>query len=79
MSGVSRPPWPGPFPRIEHHDELPNPVFFHECTDDRARRTVLPLGPDGWQWHQDGSLTPSIRCLECDAHGWWTAEGWREA
>lgn len=81
---------PKPLPRVERDPDDDHPVFFHECTapwlreDSPSRRlgAKLPLGPDGWQWQADGSLTPSIQCLEgCGTHGFWDGpeRGWRPA
>lgn len=69
-----------PLPRVERDPDDDHPVFFHQCTDKHTLTNrlggKLPLGPDGWQWQADGSLTPSIHCLECGCHGWATANGW---
>ena len=79
---------PKPLPRVERDPDDDHPVFFHHCTapwlrDDSPSRRLggkLPLGPDGWQWQADGSLTPSIQCLECGCHGFWRGEqGWTSA
>jgi hypothetical protein len=73
-----------PLPRVERDSDDNHPVFFHACTGLHAGWEdiggKLPLGADGWQWRPDGSLTPSIRCLECGTHGFWDgpAKGWRE-
>jgi hypothetical protein len=74
-----------PLPRVEHDPDDDHPLFFHLCTapwlTDAAEFAriggKLPIGPDGWQWQPDGSLTPSIKCLECGCHGFWRgAAGW---
>jgi hypothetical protein len=76
----------GPLPRVERDPEDDHPLFFHACTGVHAGwenfGAKLPLGPDGWQWQADGSLTPSIQCLEgCGTHGFWDGpeRGWRPA
>lgn len=71
-----------PFPRVERDPVDDHPVFFHHCNRDPKWDRFggkLPLGPDGWQWQQDGSLRPSIECLECGTHGFWDGpeRGWR--
>ena len=70
----------GNLPRVERDPDDNHPVFFHRCKDrDPEFERIggkLPLGPDGWQWQPDGSLVPSINCLECGTHGFWTANGW---
>ncbi len=77
-----------PLPRVERDPDDGHPVFFHRCTapwlDDSSEFSriggKLPLGPDGWQWQPDGSLTPSIECLECGTHGFWRVDaGWVSA
>lgn len=74
-----------PLPRVERNPDDDHPVFFHRCTDTHTLSADiggnLPLGPDGWQWQADGSLTPSIECLECGTHGFWDGpeRGWRPA
>jgi hypothetical protein len=73
-----------PLPRVERDPEDDHPLFFHACTGVHADWEnfggKLPLGPDGWQWQADGSLSPSIECLECGCHGFWRGEqGWVSA
>lgn len=73
-----------PLPRVERDPDDGRPVFFHHCMDERDPEFdriggKLPLGPDGWQWQADGSLSPSIECQRCGTHGWHTAAGWRSA
>jgi hypothetical protein len=75
-----------PLPRVERDPDDDHPLFFHECTGVHAGWSdiggKLPLGPDGWQWQEDGSLRPSIQCLEgCGTHGFWDGpeRGWRPA
>lgn len=74
---------PKPLPRVERDPEDDHPVFYHSCTGIHAGWEdfggKLPLGPNGWQWQPDGSLRPSIECLECLCHGFWDGpeNGWR--
>lgn len=61
--------------RVER-DEDGHPVWVHYCSAtspafDPVARVTLPLGPQGWEWTDDGGLTPSIRCVNCGAHGFW--------
>ena len=66
-------------PRVERDPVDDHPVFFHPCTGIHAGWEdiggKLPLGPAGWEWQADGSLSPSIECLECGTHGFWRAPG----
>jgi hypothetical protein len=71
-------------PRVER-TEHGTPLFVHACAytdpDDgsRVRRTGLPLSREsGWWWEDDNTLKPSIHCLSCHTHGWWTAGAWEE-
>jgi len=61
--------------RVER-DEDGHPVWVHYCSAtspgfDPVARVTLPLGPQGWEWTEDGGLTPSILCHGCGAHGFW--------
>ena len=65
-------------PRVERSDDG-HPVFIHNCNGTVTRET-LPLGPNGWQWAEDGALAPSINCQTCRTHGFWagpTEPEWR--
>lgn len=62
-------------PRVDR-DEDGRPVWVHWCTDgapdfDGEIHITLPLGPTGWEWTQDGGLTPSVLCRNCGVHGFW--------
>lgn len=53
----------------------------HKCTrpsDWPTAKAKLPLGPDGWTLVSTDPLTvtPSIRCVECDTHGFITDGRW---
>jgi hypothetical protein len=58
-------------------------LWFHACVDPEFDDigAKLPVGPNGWQWTEDGGLTPSIWCHGCDTHGFWDGptKGWRPA
>lgn len=70
-------------PRVEHCPDDPDHfLWFHACTEIHRKFDhvggKLPLGPSRWQWQEDGSLRPSIKCLECQTHGFWDGPGgWR--
>jgi hypothetical protein len=63
--------------------------WFHDCWDylgengarrDRETETLLPLGPNGWQYcPASNSVTPSILCYRCGTHGFWTVGRWHPA
>lgn len=62
-------------PRVER-DEDGHPVWVHTCSAappefDPIGRVTLPLGPQGWEWTENGGLTPSILCHNCGVHGFW--------
>lgn len=76
-------------PRCEYVDE-DHFRFIHDCLEfaglgqmpvvatDRGR--LLPLGESGWVWTSDKkSLLPSIQCLRCGTHGFWTDGEWVKA
>jgi hypothetical protein len=48
-----------------------HPVWIHQCRPDHVSVAVLPLGAAGWEWTEDGGLTPSFLCRECGTHGFW--------
>lgn len=65
--------------RVERDDDG-HPVWVHTCDYGPGAlpeyrftepRIVLPLGPAGWSWTDDGGLTPSILCGNCGTHGFW--------
>lgn len=63
-------------PRVER-DDSDHPVFIHACGDVPVRRTILPLSREtGWWWEDENTLKPSIHCLTCGTHGWWTDGRW---
>jgi hypothetical protein len=70
----------GRLPRVERREDG-SALFFHECADPEFNDypSILPTGPNGWQWTKDGGLTPSIHCHRCGTHGFWDGDtkGWR--
>lgn len=62
-------------PRVERSDSG-HPIWIHFCSAttpefDPVARVTLPLGSTGWEWTDDGGLTPSILCMNCGVHGFW--------
>jgi hypothetical protein len=59
-------------PRVERTEEG-GALWFHECRDVswNSIGAALPVGDNGWQWTEDGGLTPSILCHNCGTHGFW--------
>lgn len=55
-------------------------LFTHVCERGELFTSRLPtFGPGGWWWESE-NLRPSIKCLNCGAHGWWDGSaGWRRA
>jgi hypothetical protein len=65
---------PSPNQTVEWEDS--RPIWVHTCAD-RVERITLPLGSR--RWHGDeatDTVTPSLSCNECGAHGWWTHGDW---
>lgn len=70
-------------PRVERRDDG-YALWFHECADVSFNEigAALPTGGNGWQWTENGGLTPSILCHSCGTHGFWVGgehPQWRPA
>ncbi|EKT83035.1 hypothetical protein Mbo4_018 [Rhodococcus phage Mbo4] len=56
--------------------------FYHRCTDWSfenfgVSEVRLPLGDSGWRIVNENTISPSILCHNCGAHGFWTDGEWR--
>lgn len=67
----------------QHQCSLPDMSHLDADTqqwyrEQRAAPHMLPLGPDGWQVVQSEPLTitPSLLCGNCGAHGFFTGGRW---
>jgi Family of unknown function (DUF6527) len=66
-------------PRCELDPELSNHFWWeHVCVHSYVPRVQLPIGPNGWTITQRKPLTvyPSIVCLNCGIHGFFTDGVW---
>jgi Family of unknown function (DUF6527) len=65
-------------PKVELGDKWGYFLFVHDCKEKDNHSRYLPISPDGWQFDPlSNTVTPSIQCLVCNVHGFWTNGEWR--